>query len=357
VEALENTIESQISAPLYLGLAGTLVGICFGLAHLVLSTGQTDFSEISNSDINSLFISVAIAVFASLTGLLLVIINSNFRYKKAKLISDNLVNDFLSMIEIDLLPELSESTSSAVYSLRENLNNFNKEFGKNLNEYKANFGLINENLRRQEEVLKLLSKNNLAETAREIAVILQDIQSVADNFKRSYQKELLTVFSQSKEIAGEFNQTLESFTDFNSKLSSLNDHIESQTVFNNQFQTFLSNNFPESQSAREIYNKQWRDVGTKLIKDIAESSKLVSDYFNTINGEIVKFSSSNQSFFTGFKDFKSSIDVLIKNSELSYKAFEKTHQNMAQLGDGIKSQNNSIVELSRAIKSANSIEE
>ena len=83
---------------------------------------------------------------------------------------------------------------------------------------------------------------------------------------------------------------------------------------------------------------------------------MVSDYFNTINGEIVKFSSSNQNFFNGFKDFKGSIDVLIKNSELSYKAFEKTHQNMAQLGEGIKSQNNTIVELSRVIKSANSIE-
>ena len=352
---LEDEIESQLSAPLYVGLGGTLLGIVFGVFHLVSATKDSDIAELNNEAINGLFLAVGLAVIVSLIGLIFVIINSNFRYKHAKLECDSRQSDVISFLEIELLPLVSESTASAIYSLRENLSHFNKEFGRNLDVYKTNFGLINENLKNQERVLTLLSKNNLAETAKEIANMLSDIDSVAKNFKvfKDYQVQLLNSFEQTKEVSTQFNATLDSFSNFNMKLDNMADFVESQTSFNKQFQGFLSNNFPENESAREIYNTQWREIGNKLIHDIGNNSKHITSYFETVNSEVNKFAGNNSSFFESFSGFKQAIEVLIKNSEMSYKAFDTISKNMQNMGNAIKEQGSSISELVKTVKSNN----
>lgn len=352
---LEDKIESQLSAPLYIGLGGTLVGIVFGVFHLVTATKNTDITELNNEAINGLFIAVGSAVVVSLIGLVMVSFNSNYVYKKAKVACDNKESDILSFLEIDLFPYVSESSASAIYSLKENLNQFNREFGKNLDTYKTNFGLINENLKNQEKVLALLSKNNLAETAKEISVMLKDIESVANNFKvfKNYQIALIDSFEQIKGISKEFNQTLNSFGDFNDKLNNLGSLIESQTAFNVKFEKFLGQNFPENESAKEIYSKQWREVGDKLIQDIGSNAKHVTNYFESVNGEVNKFASNNKSFFESFSGFKTAIEILIKNSEMSFKAFDITNKNLQNMGDAIKTQNSNVSELVKAVKSNN----
>lgn len=351
----EDEIESQLSAPLYIGLGGTLIGIVFGVLHLVLATKDADIAELDNKAISGLFIAVGLAVGVSFIGLLFVIINSNFNYKAAKVECDIKESDILSFLELELLPLVAESTASAIYSLRENLSHFNKEFGRNLDVYKTNFGLINENLKNQERVLSLLSKNNLAETAKEIANMLSDISSVAENFKifKDYQVDLIKSFEQTKEISSEFNATLGSFEDFNLKLNNMASFIESQTTFNKEFQQFLTHNFPENESAREIYSTQWREIGNKLIHDIGNNSKHITNYFETVNSEVNKFATNNSSFFESFSGFKEAIEVLIKNSEMSYKAFDTTNKNLQSMGEGIKEQNNNISELVKTVKSNN----
>jgi len=351
---IEEEIESQLSGPLYIGLGATLIGIIFGIYHLTSATAEVDIAELSNEAVNGLFKSVMFAVGVSLIGLILVIINTNYNYKTAKLQSGHNEGDILSKIEIELLPTVTDSTASAIYSLRENLTKFNYEFGKNLNSYKDNFGMINDNLKSQERVLQLLSKNNLAETAKELAVILKDVGKVASNFKiyQDYQLELIESFDKTRSITDNYNETLESFEDFNEKLTDLGTYVESQTTFNKQFQQFLENNFPDDQSAKEIYNQQWREIGNKLIKDIAVNSAHVTNYFDSVNSEMTKFSKNNSSFFESFAGFKNTIDVLIKNSEMSYKAFDMTHQNMQKLHESVQSQSKNISELTKTIKSS-----
>src|SRR5690606_16701596 len=202
-----------------------------------------------------------------------VIINTNFIYKRAKVKTDSNEADLLSKIEIELVPNVAESTASAIYSLREHLTQFNKEFSRNLDNYKDNFSLMNDNLKTQEQILKLLEKSNLAETAKELAVVLKDIEGVSNNFKifKDYQQELISSFGETKEITQQYNQTLQSYEGFNTKLDQLTDSIESNTAFNTEFRKFLSNNFPNDKSALEIYDSQWREVGKRLIKDIAEN--------------------------------------------------------------------------------------
>src|SRR5690606_26061641 len=125
-------IESQLSAPLYLGLSGTLIGICFGLFHLIRATSDNGIEELSSQAISGLFKSVGYAIGVSFLGLLFVIICTNFIYKKAKVFVDGMEADLRTKLELELLPNVSESTVSAIYDLKEHLTSFNSEFAKNL---------------------------------------------------------------------------------------------------------------------------------------------------------------------------------------------------------------------------------
>ncbi|MEN5086115.1 hypothetical protein ABE426_06565 [Sphingobacterium faecium] len=348
----EDKIESQLSAPLYLGLCGTLIGICFGLFHLIQATGKSDIADLSSEAINGLFQSVGYAIGVSLFGLLFVIINSNFIYKTVKVKVDTLESNIKSRFEVELIPYVSQTTAAAIYDLKEHLNLFNEEFGKNLVQYKDNFSLIGDNLKAQEKVISLLSNNSFTNSVQEIAVLLKDIRQVSENFEtyKEYQQKLIKSFDSTLKVTDNYNNTLNKFEGFNVRLELLTESIESNTIFNKQFSKFLSNNFPEDNSAKEIYNQQWKEVGDRLIKDIAINGKNVTKYFSDVNDEIANFSANNNNFFENFAGFKHAIEVLIKNSEMSYIAFQNTQDNIKNVQDSIVDHNEILKELTTVVK-------
>src|SRR5690606_15989667 len=144
-----------------------------------------------------------------------------------------------------------------------------------------------------------LNKSNLGETAKELAIILKDVQAVSENFKvfKDYQIELFKSFDSTISISTEYNKTIAAFEDFNDRLDLLMSSIESNTQFNKDFSNFLTQNFPDSHSAKAIYAEQWKLVGDKLIKDIAKNSSNITQYFENVSKEVEKFASKNNSFY------------------------------------------------------------
>jgi|GEM_PF-4245458 hypothetical protein len=348
----EDKIESQLSAPLYLGLCGTLIGICFGLFHLIQATGNEDIADLSSEAINGLFQSIGYAIAVSLIGLLMVIVNSNFKYKTVKVKVDTLESNIKSRLEVELIPNVADTTASAIYDLKEHLNLFNKEFSKNLVQYKDNFNLIGDNLKAQEKVISLLSNGSFTNSVKAITVLLKDIQLVSENFEtyKAYQQELIKSFDTTLKVTDTYNNTLNQFEGFNTRLEILTESIDSNTSFNKQFSKFLTNNFPDDKSAKEIYHQQWKEVGDRLIKDIAVNGKNVTKYFADVNNEIANFSESNNNFFENFSGFKQAIEVLIKNSEMSYIAFQNTQDNIKNVQNSIVDHNEILNELTSVIR-------
>ena len=104
-DSIEDQIESQTPVPLYLGLAGTMIGVIMGLMSLIISGAITDLAgvqeekkteitQVSNSNrdaefrkatngIGSLLLGVAVAMVASFVGISLTTAAA-WNYKKRK---------------------------------------------------------------------------------------------------------------------------------------------------------------------------------------------------------------------------------------------------------------------------------
>ncbi len=134
----EEEISTQLPFPLYLGLAGTMVGIILGLiSFLINSNANTDVSY------QSLLIGVAAAMATSFLGILFTTIDTN-SFKNAQAITDAGKNKFLGTLEVELLPTLSTNLTSALSTLASNLDGFNTTFGTNATQLGDTLAGINE---------------------------------------------------------------------------------------------------------------------------------------------------------------------------------------------------------------------
>ena len=121
IDTLENSIESVLPMPLYIGLLGTFTGVILGLSKIVISM------EISNDTIQLFISGVLIGMIASAFGLLLTILN-NSALKNAKAIRDVNLFDYFSFVRLNLLPPSYKAMPTDMKSLKHNLSTFNEEF-------------------------------------------------------------------------------------------------------------------------------------------------------------------------------------------------------------------------------------
>ena len=99
-DSVENEIASQTPVPLYLGLAGTMVGVIIGLFGLNLDfiTSTDATNNAIASGVEPLLDGVAWAMMASICGIALTTINT-FTFKKCKLAEENGKNSFLAWMQ------------------------------------------------------------------------------------------------------------------------------------------------------------------------------------------------------------------------------------------------------------------
>lgn len=134
-DAVEEDTRELIPLPLYCGLAGTMLGIAFGVGSLVFGDGLAimfagDDSGISAMGIAPLLRDVSLAMICSFIGLLFTS-TSTFLMRDRKTKVEKKKHNFLSWIQAKLLPEMPDNMSSVVLKLTGNLTEFNKSFSSN----------------------------------------------------------------------------------------------------------------------------------------------------------------------------------------------------------------------------------
>ncbi len=135
-DAIDDDIAAQNPIPLYCGLAGTMAGVIIGLINM-------DLSNLAESGINALLNGVALAMVASICGLILTTANI-LCFKKYKLDHESGKNTFLVWMQSELLPEFPADTSEALNNLIKNLRNFNKTFAQNTSEFQSVLTTVDE---------------------------------------------------------------------------------------------------------------------------------------------------------------------------------------------------------------------
>ncbi len=167
-DAKEEEIHTQIPIPLYLGLAGTMLGILIGVGFLVFGGG---LKELLNSGygsgaegIETLLGGVALAMISSICGILLIIFGS-YSNRNAKADVERNKNTFLSWIQEKLLPNISSDTSGALVRMTENLSNFNSVFATNTKNLKGTLSKVNDSYNSQVDLIKAISRLKIEDIA------------------------------------------------------------------------------------------------------------------------------------------------------------------------------------------------
>lgn len=147
-DAVEEDTRELIPLPLYLGLAGTMLGIAFGVGSLVFGGGldamfDPDQSAVSARGIAPLLKDVSLAMVCSFVGLIFTT-RATFVMRNSKTKVEREKHSFLSWMQAKLLPEMPDNMSSVVMKLTGNLTEFNRSFSVNANRLNTTLNAITE---------------------------------------------------------------------------------------------------------------------------------------------------------------------------------------------------------------------
>ncbi|HPD48481.1 MAG TPA: hypothetical protein PLY61_16465 [Anaerohalosphaeraceae bacterium] len=180
-DKIQDEVDSYNPIPLYLGLCGTMLGIIFGIVFLWLGGGLdsllasasstgTVSGDSASQGIQHLLGGVAVAMIASLFGVVLTIIGTH-QTKDAVAANETGRNQFLSWIQSSLLPKMSGDVVSTLGVFYSNLNEFNGTFAQNSKELKSAFQSIKEAYKGQTEYTKELNKLDIAKAQMAFAAL------------------------------------------------------------------------------------------------------------------------------------------------------------------------------------------
>jgi len=338
IDTIINSINSTVSAPLFLGLAGTFFGIIYGLSFLEFSDMENGASVITTDSIGSLIKGVVTAMIASAMGLILTLLNSAWFYKDALYKNEKDKNDYYDFIQGKLLPKLSKDVSDSLGSLKSNLDHFNNKFGENLIHYKDSFGMLNENLVSQKDFLEAVQEVGVIKLSNKIVKTFESINDASNQFEnfKGYQSSLNKTVSASIGVMKEYNDVSVKFSNFNKNLDKVTEHIVESSDFYHQFKAFLESHFSEVEERKNIftssigqidqvliaklkelydktleqkdfYNDQWRSTVDILNKDIVVLFSKMTEYVQTEAESLKNYISSEekglQQIFESNKEF------------------------------------------------------
>lgn len=285
IDTIINSINSTVSAPLFLGLAGTFFGIIYGLSFLEFSDMENGASVITTDSIGSLIKGVVTAMIASAMGLMLTLVNSAWFYKDALYKNEKDKNDYYDFIQGKLLPKLSKDVSDSLGSLKSNLDHFNNKFGENLIHYKDSFGMLNENLVSQKDFLEAVQEVGVIKLSNKIVKTFESINDASNQFEnfKGYQSSLNKTVSASIGVMKEYNDVSVKFSNFNKNLDKVTEHIVESSDFYHQFKAFLESHFSEVEERKNIFTSSIGQIDQVLIaklKELSDKTLEQKDFYN-----------------------------------------------------------------------------
>lgn len=348
LEKVDNEIGNLINVPLYIGLAGTFVGIIIGLWGIdFTATTEGTTTIISSESIGQLLNGVIAAMFASLVGLTFTVINTALVYKPAAYKNETDKNHYYDFLQRELLPFLNIGVSKSLGSFKDVLNHFIIKFGENMDDYKDSGLLLNENLQKQQTVLEEINKLNLMRTSTEIVNIFAKLKDTSEDLSKFqvYQKGLNNYVDKTEQVVQDMNTIIAQFKDFNINLKAISNNSVATIELQKQFKDSLEKHFPTINDHREV----WRGQVDELNQDIKEVYKELNSYFKTSTEQIQSFIGSNNNFFTGINEIQNAIKIFVENSSIQKDEFNVLKNQIVDLRNDFKDSQKQSIETNKAL--------
>ena len=403
IEICEGEIHNSLNAPLYLGLAGTFLGIITGLWGVDLSAVGGSAQDLA--PFQNLLGGVVVAMMASLAGLVFTILNSQLHYKEAAKKVDSDKDEYFDFLQRELMPTLSTTMASSLNGLRSVLGHFIDNFGKNLDAYTGSISLLNDNIKEQHEVLVEINKLNLSKTAAKIAETFNNMQSVAESLDvfKGYQQALNTTMSQVRDdikktmddagemmrttvsestsaitgsvtvavsgltktyedasehlsetigevdvAAGKLESIIKAFDDFGLGLALIVQNQTKATELQTQFQKAIETHFPVGSSGRELWQKEYE----QLQKDASEASKHLQEELTESTKHIMNFVNNNKEFFATFNHLKQTMSEIASYAQVQVDCYNSLKAEIEALRKDNKDKQMETANLHKALLDA-----
>lgn len=346
--ALEDEIHNSLNVPLYLGLAGTFVGIITGL--IGVNFNQI-FGSTSNLDgLQHLLYGVVVAMFASLLGLGFTVYNSAVSYKNAVSKSNEGTEEYINFLRRELMPLLSNSMASSLNSLKGVLGHFVDKFGRNLDAYADSAELLNDNLEKQHLVLSEINKLSLTQTANKIAETFMQLKDSSDSFNvfRTYQEQLNSTIVNVSGMVNQIQTIIDNFNEFATGLSVVVSNQNKTTELQREFQEAITTHFPTGGEARDI----WRKEFDMLISEGKTVSENLSTQLTTSTEYIRNFITNNKDFFDTFDKFKEVLGTMVQYTQVQAECYKDLKGEILNLRKDYKDAQMESIELHKSMLKA-----
>lgn len=295
LQAEDEKVSESLSTPLYLGLCGTFVGIIFGIIGMLVGGGVTKGSD-------SILWGVAIAMTASLLGLVLTTWNKVMTYPEESAKLEDAKNDYFDFMQRELMPSLSLGVAGTLASFKDVLGNFISKFGNNISGYAETARLMNKNLENEHLVLQEINNLNITRAATTIAESFATLKESSDelrNFKE-YQVQLNNTIQRADDVASRMEGIISTFSGFVSSLDKVANTTNETQELQKQFKDSLETHFPTIKDHEVV----WREQLDEISRDAQKSSNELQEYLKASSEYIRGFVADNQTFLSGLVDMR-----------------------------------------------------
>lgn len=342
--ALEDEIHNSLNVPLYLGLAGTFIGIITGLWGIDFKQMFGAGGELTG--LQHLLYGVVVAMSASFLGLGFTVFNSAVTYKDAVSKSNEGKEEYMDFLRRELMPLLSNSMASSLNSLRGVLGHFVDKFGRNLDAYADSAELLNDNLEKQHLVLQEINKLSLTRTANKIAETFLQLKDSSDSLAvfQTYQQQLNSTIANVSGMVNQIQTLLGKFDEFTAGLSVVVSNQNKTTELQREFQEAITTHFPTGSEARDAWRKEF-DMFISEGKQVSES---LSTQLTASTEHIQNFVNNNKEFFDTFEKMKAVLAEMVQYTQVQADCYKDLKGEILNLRKDYKDAQQESIELHKA---------
>lgn len=342
--ALEDEIHNSLNVPLYLGLAGTFIGIITGLWGIDFKQMFGAGGELTG--LQHLLYGVVVAMSASFLGLGFTVFNSAVTYKDAVSKSNEGKEEYMDFLHRELMPLLSNSMASSLNSLRGVLGHFVDKFGRNLDAYADSAELLNDNLEKQHLVLQEINKLSLTRTANKIAETFLQLKDSSDSLSvfQTYQQQLNSTIANVSGMVNQIQTLLNKFDEFSAGLSLVVSNQNKTSELQREFQEAITIHFPTGSEARDAWRKEF-DMFISEGKQVSES---LSTQLTASTEHIQNFVANNKEFFDTFEKMKEVLATMVQYTQVQADCYKDLKGEILNLRKDYKDAQQESIELHKA---------
>lgn len=304
VNAAEDDVRELLPIPLYCGLAGTMLGIIIGVFTLVKTLPYMLGADgVSANSLSPFLTDVAIAMICSLLGVFYTTLGTLFLRKEKEHVEKGKDN-FLSWIQVNLLPEMPDNVSSVMRQITGDLKDFNQSFEQNSKQLSQVLGNIKDTASSNVELIKAVRELNQVETTtaniqlyNRLASCTREIGTLANYLENcsSYLEQVRALNTKLDDSEGRMKMLEDMafyFKEERSRIEKLSDKVvdtvghadESLRQSTEQFRINIEQYFTNLQESlvrqTNEMEKAFVEQQTALSKKAGEVSQLVSELKN-----------------------------------------------------------------------------